>query len=165
VRRSIRNSHVEADFSFGDGLVFLLGLLLCVFPILGIKALSKLSKKELKGAIAFGAPALLLGVATPVVGYLSGSVISLDNPTSAPVQISVDGTRVDVPAGSFTEVRATGPTVEIRTETAGQVVEQVALDMDDHVGQTLLRVFLGDGRYVYTVCGLNRFSEGHYGYE
>ena len=36
---------------------------------------------------------------------------------------------------------------------------------DDGVGDALVRLFFGHGRFAYTVCGLNAYSmqEAHYG--
>ncbi len=165
VRRTIRTSHVESDFSLGDGLVIVLGLLIGVLLILSLVVVSQLRKKGLKGALIGAGASTVLGVVTLVVGYLAGSVISLDNPSPNPVEVTIDGRTVEVPANSFTEVRAAGPTAEIRTESAGQLVEEVSFEFDDHPVQTLFRALWGDGRYIYTVCGSNAFSEGHYNYD
>lgn len=164
VRRTVRTSHVDSSFSLGDGLVFLLGLLFCAIAILALAAAGQLGKKNLKVGLALGAVAGVLSLATPVVGYLSGSVISVDNPTATPVRVTIDGTSVEVPPGSFTEVRTVGSTAEIRTESGGQLIEEVTLELDDHPGQTLYRALFGDGRYIYSVCGGNQFSLGHFNY-
>ena len=164
VRRTIRTTHIEPAFELRDGLVFVLGFFWCVLAILLLVGVSRAANKKLKAALVLGGVSAVLGVGMLVVGYLAGSVISLDNPTDYPVQITIEGRSVEVPARSFTEIRVLGPSAEIRTESAGQLVEEVSFEVDDHPLQTLFRALLGDGRYVYTVCGGNTFSEGQFNY-
>ena len=66
-----------------------------------------------------------------VFGFLAGSVVSLDNPTAWPVRVQVNGTTVDVPPQSFTDVRVSGPSVGITTETGdGSPLEVVELGLE-----------------------------------
>lgn len=150
--------------SLGDILMGVTVLLLCLVPLLGLVALTNRKQEGQKARVA----GLLCGggaVATLLVGYFSGSVMSLDNPTDHPVVVEVDGESHELPERSFTNIRVRGASVAVHTESDGKPIENVMLELDDHLGQTLFRSVIGDGRYIYTVCGANRFEQGNYSYK
>lgn len=164
IRRTTRTAEVESSLELGDVLMVVLVLLLCALGIVGLVVGTHAAKKNAKGALAASGVGAALGMLCLLFGYLSGSVVSIDNATPSPVEVTVDGTTVELPPSSFTSVRVTGSSVDIHTESNGQLMEEVELELDDHIGQTLFRTLFGDGRYIYTVCGENRFSMGQYTY-
>lgn len=168
VSRTVRTTAIDPGYSSQSALVLLhilvMLLALVLVPVLALVVVEAFKKKEFTRAAVLGGVTATVGVLAILLGYFSGSVLSLDNTTGAPVRITVDGTPIDVPAQSFTEVRVWGPSVDIQTETGGQLLEQVSIAIDGNPVGTLVRALFGDGRYIYSVCGGNSFSLGHFSY-
>lgn len=110
-------------------------------------------------AVALGGLGMFLGV----LGDSARSALSVDNATTMPVRVTADGMSVEVPPMSMTELRVVGPSVDITTENAAVPavqVEQLTLALEDSSFGALVRWILGDGGYVYSVCGANHFEVG-----
>lgn len=168
VRRDIATQAMESHFTFMSMLMIWHVLVLCIAIFLvviiipvGIEAIRK---KEPKRAVFLAMLTGAIGFVSLVLGYGSGSVISLDNPTDRPVTISVDGTPYDVAPRSFLDVRVLGPSVAVRAESGGALLEEGTISLDDDPIEALVRVIFGDGRYIYAVCGGNAYSLGYYTY-
>ena len=165
IHRNIPTHAVDSGYSLGTALLAGEILVVCIALILALFVLAAFKEKQMRKGVALTVVLAGLGVSTVVLGYLSGSVLSLDNPSDLPVRVTVDGrTVVDVPARSFTDVRVWGPNVSIQAETGGQPLEQLTLAIDGNPVGTLMRAVFGDGRYIYAVCGGNSYSLGHYTY-
>lgn len=164
ISRTVRTTAIDSGYSIGSVLVVLQVFDWIAVLLLAMFVVAALTQRALRRAAILGGALGVLGLGMLVLGYLSGSVISIDNPTDRPVRVTVDGTVVDVPPGSFTDVRVMGPSVAIRTEANGQLLEEGTLSLDDHILATLFRITLGSGRFIYTVCGSNHFSLGHFSY-
>lgn len=162
VRRSVTTAEVESGFSMETAFLIVEILAFIALLILMLLALDRKHPKRRRTLLLTACSA----GATLVFGFLAGSVLSLDNPTNWPVRVDVDGTLIEVPPHSFTDVRVRGPNVAIATETVDRSpLERLELSLDDNPLQTLTRATFGDGRYVYSVCGSATYSLGQYSYE
>lgn len=164
IHRSVPTHAVDSGYSMGTALLGGEILLVCVVMILALLVFVAFKEKQIQKVLVLTGVLAGLSITTVALGYLSGSVLSVDNPSDLPVRVTVDGTVIDVPARSFTDVRVWGPNVSIQAETGGQPLEQLTLAIDGNPVGTLMRAVFGDGRYIYAVCGGNSYSLGHYTY-
>jgi len=162
--RTVRTQSIDPGTSTGSVLMVVQVVVILIAMILAMFAIGAATQKQWPRTAALSVALGVLGVVTLVLGYASGSVLSIDNATDMPVRVTVNGTRVEVPAGSMTELRVAGPNVEITTDAGGMPVEQLVLAFDGNPVGTLMRLVFGDGRYVYSVCGANHYEMGHYSY-
>jgi hypothetical protein len=167
VGRNVVTKEVASSFSGKSALLIGEIVVLCVSIFLWMVAagvlLSKTATKNRK--LALSGAALGTTVLGAVLGYAAGSVVSLDNPTKEDVSITIDGQSIALPAGSFTDVRVSTTDVKIETEAGGKPVERISTSLDDGVFETLFRSTLGDGRYIYSVCGTTKYHLGSAKYE
>lgn len=167
ITRTVRTASIDPGISVGSVLMVVQVTVILVAMILAMFVVAAATQKQWGRFLALAVALGVLGLSTLVLGYASGSVLSIDNPTPTPVRVTVDGTTVDVPAMSMTELRVSGPNVNITTENAampGVPMEQLSLALDGNPIGTLVRLMFGDGRYVYAVCGANHYEMGHYTY-
>jgi hypothetical protein len=165
--RTVRTTSIDPGISTGSVLMVVQVLVVVLAMLLGLFVIAAVSQKKWGRASVLAAVLGVLGIATIVLGYASGSVLTIDNATDVPVRVTVDGTTVEVPAGSMTELRVSGPNVAISTEASampGTPMEQLSLALDGNPVGTLMRLTFGDGRYIYAVCGANHYEMGHYSY-
>lgn len=167
IGRTAVTKEVESSFSLKSGLLIGEVVLLLLSMFLWMVAIGALWSKVASGKrkLALFGGALLTGGAATVLGYAAGSVVSLDNPSKRDVSITIDGHTVELPAGRFTDVRVAATTVTIETEAGGEPVEELSMSLDDGVFETLFRSTLGDGRYIYSVCGTTKYHLSSAKYE
>lgn len=165
--RTVRTTSIDPGISTGSVLMAVQVIVLLIAMILSLFVIAAMTQKQWPRAGALAVALGVLGVVTLILGYASGSVLSIDNATDLPVRVTVDGATVDVPPRSMTELRVSGPEVAISTEVSGMpgvAVEQLSIALDGNPVGTLVRLVFGDGRYVYSVCGANHYGMGHYTY-
>lgn len=167
IGRTAVTKEVESSFSLKSGLLIGEVVLLLVSVFLWMVAIGALWSKSTtkKRKLALFGSALLTGGAAAVLGYAAGSVVSLDNPTKKDVSITIDGHTVELPAGRFTDVRVAATTVTIETAAGGKPVEELSMSLDDGIFETFFRSTLGDGRYIYSVCGTTKYHLSSAKYE
>lgn len=167
IGRNVVTKELESSFSAKSGFLVAEIVLLCLSLFLWMVAVGALFNKAAskKRKIALFGTALGTGVVGTVLGFMAGSVVSLDNPTKKDVAITIDGTTITVPAGKFTDVRVAATDVTIATEADGQPIEQLSMSLDDGALETLFRATLGDGRYIYSVCGTTKYHLSSAKYE
>jgi hypothetical protein len=164
LRRTVRTTSIDPGISTGSVLMAVQVVVILIAMILAMFVIAAMTQKQWPRVAALAAALGVLGVITLVLGYASGSVLSIDNATDMPVRVTVNGTAVDVPPQSMTELRVSGPNVDITTDAGGMPVEQLSIALDGNPVGTLVRLVFGDGRYVYSVCGANHYEMGHYSY-
>lgn len=166
ITRTVRTTPIDPGISTASILMVLQVLLMLLGTIPAFMFISALTSKQRSRAAVLAGVLGALAAVTVVLGYLSGSVLSIDNATDMPVRVTVDQQVVEVPARSMTEVRVSGPHVTVSTEASGMPVpvEQLSIALDGNPLGTLMRLTFGDGRYVYSVCGANHYAMGHYTY-
>lgn len=159
IGRSQVTKAVESSSSLQTALLVVEIIVLIVAVFLLMVAFGSLTAKETskqRKITLFAAAFVGLVVAT-VLGYGAGSVVSLDNPSKHDVAITINGDTVQVPSGKFTDVRVMSSTLNITTEAKGKTVEELTMLLDDGIFETLFRATLGDGRYIYSVCGTTKY--------
>ena len=167
ITRTVRTTAIDPGISTRSVLMVLQILVMLLAMVLTLLLIRTLAEKRWPRAAVLAVVLGGLAVATLVLGYASGSVLSIDNATDMPVRVTVDGTVVDVPARSMTELRVSGPDVVVTTEVGGMPgvpLEQLSIALDGNPLGTLMRLTFGDGRYVYSVCGANHYGMGHHTY-
>lgn len=161
VARSHRTKLVPSGFSIRSVLMVLqfvclgLGLLLAFVALAASREASHPASRKRNLLVA---AAFLL--ATPVFGYFGGSRVAIDNSSESEVIVSLNGSGYRLPPWSYANLRVAGFTLKIEAKSADQLVEKLKLHPDAGIGDTLLRLFWGNGQFVYTVCGRNEYSMG-----
>ena len=166
IGRANRTRRVEAAFSARILLVVLQYVLLAIGALVALLIAAtwrepKARSLRLRNAVIAGA-ALTLAL---VSSYFGGSVVSVDNSSGEALDVELNGTSYALPPQSFIDLRVDGFSWDVDARVGGQTVESIRLYPDDGVGDALIRILFGHGRFVYTVCGLNSYTmqKAHYG--
>lgn len=93
-----------------------------------------------------------------VLGWLGGSRYVFDNATNAEVDVVIGGDVVRLPSRTFVELRVGGSETEVEIRANGKTLERAKLTPDDDFGEVLRRAVLGNGRFLYNVCGANGYK-------
>ncbi|MEI8254978.1 MAG: hypothetical protein WCJ30_04830 [Deltaproteobacteria bacterium] len=156
--RDIITRRVDGEFHSATLMMVLSVVLLIAAAFLAVLTIAALGGTlPRKRKLALAGATLGLVVLAGITGYLGGSIWVIDNPGAVDLEVLFDGESIHVPPQSFVEMRLGGGSRDAEVRAGGQVVERVALDPDDGVGDVTRRALFGRGGFIYTVCGLNRY--------
>ena len=98
-------------------------------------------------------------------GLLAGTELILDNASTIPVAITLDGE----PAGrlapmSYASVRLTGGSHTVEVKGDGRVLETGAFRLESNLPETLVHAFAGPRTYVYNLFGANEYYDEEFSY-
>jgi hypothetical protein len=95
-------------------------------------------------------------------GVAAGSPVVIDNASRETLEVLVDGRRLArLEPGRFLRTRIGGRRITIEVRGRRGRVERIVATPDQGLLGLLRRATLGDGSYVYDVCGLNAYALNH----
>lgn len=111
------------------------------------------------GLAASGLISVGLACLAVPAGLQGGSPVVIENASTQRVDIYVDGRHFrSLPAKRFVRTRVGGRRLDIEIRRDGKTVERITATLDGTFWALVKRSIVGEGTFLYNVCGLNRYE-------